>query len=541
MTVAVDLGSGAVKVADAGDAQVRFERPIDPELAARVGTTVPLVRRDGNLLTTQAPHDAYVREVAAAIDGTSSDSVAIVAPDWWTRRAREVVTQTLQAHTTGPFQLVSPAVAAITASRERHRLPATVAVLDIGAESSSATVLTEVDGVHRVAGRPGVLHGQAGNDIDRRLMQHVLGWLSAAGHVYEPTDPKVAPAGGALLAQVKAAKERLSSRPAATLTPGLPGATAELRLVRSEFDEVIRGTVDAIVAMLRTSIGTNAPEGVGAVLLIGGSVSIPLVTQVISVQLGLPVVLDDDPATLAVRGAATITPPPVTKERRGWRRRRRRKAAAGRTVLDLDSAPAPDTEPLPDPPPNRAVAPSPGRRKKTTTAPPATPTAKPKPKAKTKAKGKATAKAKAKPADGTDAAAPEAKSSTAAPSKGTRKKSSPSQGARRATAPPVPADAPEPAHIVVEAGAGSSRQSARWTAEPEANGWDSARHTWVDGKGRFQLRVNDHDYEVDLGKELASASVTLLLMGMHVFVTASGSGAVLRDLHLNPDHDFRPE
>jgi hypothetical protein len=35
--------------------------------------------------------------------------------------------------------------------------------------------------------------------------------------------------------------------------------------------------------------------------------------------------------------------------------------------------------------------------------------------------------------------------------------------------------------------------------------------------------------------------VTVLLVGLHVFVTASGTGVVLRELRLNPDDDYRPE
>ena len=44
-----------------------------------------------------------------------------------------------------------------------------------------------------------------------------------------------------------------------------------------------------------------------------------------------------------------------------------------------------------------------------------------------------------------------------------------------------------------------------------------------------------------MGTELASTSVTLLLIGLHVFVTLSENGELLRELQLNPEHDFRPE
>jgi actin-like ATPase involved in cell morphogenesis len=505
MTVAVDLGSDAVKVAAGDGSPVLLEHPIDPELAARVGTTVPLIRRNGSLVIMQTPHDAYVRAVATALDGKAAESVAVVAPDWWSKRAREVVEQTLKAHASGPFQLVSPAVAAIGASGENHRLPTTVAVLDIGAESSSATVVSAADGVLRVVGHPAVLHGRAGNDIDRRLMQHVLGWLRTGGG-YE-TDATLAEAGESLLTQVKAAKERLSTRPAATVKPDIAGSH-ELRLVRSEFDEVARETVDAIVAMLKACIETNAEEA-EAVLLTGGSVSIPLVTQVISVQVGLPVVLDNDPATLAVRGAATTEMPAAPKRRR-WRLRHRRAGSAGH-VFDLDDAPTPDSQPLPDSLPNPPPGPSPKHRVEATAA------------------------------DESDETAPESEVREAPAGNGTAPRLG---GFIERSRREGEAARPElgPVHLVVEKGdSPSSGRTVRWTSSPEDTGWDSARHGHVDGEGQFRIRVNDRDYDVDMGTELASTPVTVLLVGLHVFVTASGSGAVLRELRLNPDDDYRPE
>ena len=539
MTIAVDLGSGAVKIAGGADSPVLLVDPVDPELAARVGTTVPLIRRDGSLVITQAPHDAYVRAVATALDGTAAESVAIVAPDWWAKRARDVVKQTFEAHASGPFQLVSPAVAAISASRRGHRLPTTVAVLDIGAESTSTTVLTEVDGVHRLVGRAAVLHGQAGNEIDRRLMHHVLGWLRADGHDYEPTDSEIAAAGQSLLKQVKTAKERLSTRPAATLKPYLPGANVELRLVRSEFDEVARGTVDAIVAMLKASIGTGDSEGAEAVLLIGGSVSIPLVTQVISVELGLPVILDDDPATLAVRGAATIEMPVVPK--RKGRRRRHRRAGAAVNVFDLNNAPGAHTEPyldLPNPAPGPSPEPVAAKTTSATMAAKATKTAKSTKTAKTAKSTKSTRATKS--TDG--AAEPDARADPVGNRTPERLGSFIEMSRRDAAAASPESAPPEPVHLVVDTGdAAWTSRTARWTSASEGSGWSSARRTYVGDEGQFRLRVNDRDFDMDMGAELASTSVTVLLIGLHVFVTLSETGELLREFQLNPEHDFRPE
>ena len=95
---------------------------------------------------------------------------------------------------------------------------------------------------------------------------------------------------------------------------------------------------------------------------------------------------------------------------------------------------------------------------------------------------------------------------------------------------------------MVEAGHATGRsRSARWASAPEGPEWESARHTRVDDEGQIRIRVNDRDYEVDVGPELASVTVTMLLIGLHVFVTAAETGELLREWKLNPEHDFRPE
>lgn len=494
MTVAVDLGSASVKVAVDARSEVRLVPPIDPELTARVGTTVPVVRREGLLVTTQTPHEAYVRELASAVDGLDAERVAIVAPDWWTRRARTMVEEAL--HGPGRFELVSPAVCAARAAGAGRRLPTVVAVLDVGAESSSTTIVAADDGGHHVVGRPSVLHGQAGNHIDRRLMQHVLGWLSNDIQGYEPTDAEIAAAGRSLQDQVKAAKELLSVRPVATVTPDLPGSNVELRLVRSEFDEVIRETVDAIVGMLKANLLVNAPDGVGAVLLTGGSVSIPLLPQVISAELGLPVILEKEPSTLAVRGATTVELPEPEK-RRGLFRRQRAAGPGGTGPID---APKPHVEPYVD----TLVKPSSG------------------PKSVTAGRHVATG--------------PAAEAGIAEPTPDTFLDIS-----RRQAESVRLETGKESVHLVVETEPGPrARPTSRWaSASATESSWNSSRQVHVDDRGHFTLRVNERDHDIDMGVGLASSSLTLILMGLHVFVTVTETGELVRDIVLD-SNDFSP-
>jgi hypothetical protein len=114
---------------------------------------------------------------------------------------------------------------------------------------------------------------------------------------------------------------------------------------------------------------------------------------------------------------------------------------------------------------------------------------------------------------------------------------------RRQAAATQSVPALEPVHLVVETDDSSrSSLSTRWASAPEADSsWEGARRVYVDDQGQFPLTVNDRVYEIDMGTELASTSLSLLLIGLHVFVTLSENGQLLRELHLNPDHDFRPE
>ena len=108
---------------------------------------------------------------------------------------------------------------------------------------------------------------------------------------------------------------------------------------------------------------------------------------------------------------------------------------------------------------------------------------------------------------------------------------------------PSPESAPpEPVHLVVETGDRTVDEPAR-PLDLSIRGIRVEQRTthYVDDEGQFRLRVNDRDYDMDLGTELASTSVTVLLIGRHVFVTLSENGELLRELLLNPEHEFRPE
>ena len=335
----VDVGASVIKVATA-DADATRSRAVPrdydlPELLARIGTRVPHVRRAGDRVVTRRVEELFVHEVVQAlrrvsgVDPTAHSGITIIAPTWWTPRARAAAREALETAGLGATTFVNGAVAAVEGFRTGgESMPATVAVLDLGAHSCSAAVVTGCQaGEARLVGEPSVVHGRGGRDLDARLLHHVLDGLRGHGLSVDRDDPDAVAAARVLLDECRLAKEALSVRPVVTVEPRMLGAASQFRLVRAEHDDVARPATQDIVQVLRECLGATELE-VEAVLLVGGGAPIPIVTQQISVELGLPVLLDNDPSTLAVRGAArrafggaTASRPP---RRRGWLSRRKR-------------------------------------------------------------------------------------------------------------------------------------------------------------------------------------------------------------------------
>jgi molecular chaperone DnaK len=90
-----------------------------------------------------------------------------------------------------------------------------------------------------------------------------------------------------------------------------------VRMVRSEFESMVRDSLEDTVDALRRAVrsaGINEHE-VDSVLLVGGSSRIPLVAQLVSAEFGRPIAVDADPkasiALGAARMAAARIPAPV--------------------------------------------------------------------------------------------------------------------------------------------------------------------------------------------------------------------------------------
>lgn len=291
VTAAVgDDGAVALVPAD-GTARLR-------PLLARVGDEVP-VYAGGRAVPAAdlvAAAVVRVRERAAEQAGRPDAWTVVTVPPSWAGHRWAVLAAALAEAGVPRFSLVSSAVAAVSAHVAAGDLPAepTVAVYDLGAGALDTAVVGPMadQPLAHLAGPPAPLPW-GGRDVDDAVVAHVAGCLDT---------PAADPA--ELRAACVAAKEALSTATVVQVrTAGGP-----VRLTREELDEVLAEPAQRSAAVLAATVaaaGLRAAD-LDAVVLAGGGVRVPLVAEVLSGELGRPLVVGADPALTAALGAATL-------------------------------------------------------------------------------------------------------------------------------------------------------------------------------------------------------------------------------------------
>ena len=136
-----------------------------------------------------------------------------------------------------------------------------------------------------------------------------------------------------------AAKELLSIDTEATITVQAAGRRTRIRLVRSEFEELIRDAIEDTVDATRRAINSAglALQDIDAIVLVGGSSRIPLVAQLISAEFSLPIVVDASPEASTSLGAAWFAR--AACRTKSAPRRTPRAAGDCRTAVELVAGP----------------------------------------------------------------------------------------------------------------------------------------------------------------------------------------------------------
>ncbi len=292
------------------------------EFKRRIGDDTPLLVGG----RPYAAHDLAAMMVRWVVDrvtereGGPPDQIAITHPAAWGPYKKELLSRALDAvglH--GLTFLAEPEAAAVSyAAQERVEAGTTIAVYDLGGGTFDAAVVRKTGtGSFTLLGSAEGLEQLGGADFDEAVFAHVQSALArpdTAGTPWDDLDiedPNVLGGLVRLRRECVEAKEALSADIEVSIPVLLPGVSAHVRLVRSEFEDMIRpaleDTVDSLSHAIDSADLTSAD--LGAVLLVGGSSRVPLVSQLVSARLGCPVVVDADPKTTIALGAALSMAP----------------------------------------------------------------------------------------------------------------------------------------------------------------------------------------------------------------------------------------
>ena len=280
------------------------------EFKRRVGDSTPVLLAGSpfsaehliaNLLRT-------VVEQTTSVEGGRPDRVAVTHPANWGFYKIDLLTQAVRLADLPPADLLTePEAAAIYySSGERVDPGETVAVYDLGGGTFDAAVLRRTDVGFEILGEPEGIERLGGIDFDEAVFAHVRACLGDAFEQLDADDPVAMTAVARLREDCVAAKEALSHDTDVTIAVVLPTVQTEVRLRRSEFEDMIRPAVTETIGSLRRALRSAdvSPSDVKAVLLVGGTSRIPLVAQLVTEELGRPVAVDAHPKHAVALGAA---------------------------------------------------------------------------------------------------------------------------------------------------------------------------------------------------------------------------------------------
>jgi molecular chaperone DnaK len=313
--------SGQLLVGDAAERRaVTHPDRVIREFKRRLGDTVPLVVGGQSHRPEQIAAGVvrWVVDRVAEREGSSAQAIAVTHPASWGPYKQALLGDALASvGLTDVTFLTEPAAAAAHyASQARTEPGSTVAVYDLGGGTFDAAVVRKTDEESfEVLGMPQGIDQLGGVDFDEAVFAHLRAGVDMPP--LDPSDPDVLAAVARVRRECTEAKEALSSDTEVTIPLLLPQLQTRVRMVRSEFESMVRDSLEDTVDALRRAVESAGirEQEVDSVLLVGGSSRIPLVAQLVSAEFGRPIVIDADPkasiALGAARMAAARVAPPV--------------------------------------------------------------------------------------------------------------------------------------------------------------------------------------------------------------------------------------
>jgi molecular chaperone DnaK (HSP70) len=302
-------GDVAERRATTHPAAREVRRRLGDPAPVRLGpTSYPVVALLGALL------QAVARSVVDA-EGRPPRRVALTHPAHWGRYRRDLLAGSAASAGLPAARLVPEPVAVVHhllaadgAASGPLREGGVVAVYDLGGGTFDATVVRRTAGGPEILGRPESIERLGGVDFDEAVLSYVDEFAGGALAGLDLCDPGTATAVARLRQECVAAKEVLSADSETTVPVLLPGRHFEVPLTRASFEDMIRSAVGATVTALTRTVESAGlhPADLSCVLLTGGSSRIPLVRELVSRELGRPVVDAVHPKHAVALGAASL-------------------------------------------------------------------------------------------------------------------------------------------------------------------------------------------------------------------------------------------
>jgi molecular chaperone DnaK (HSP70) len=286
----------------------------------RIGDDVPLL-----LGGEPCPPETLVAELAtwavhhvAAREGAFAEAVVLSHPAGWGPHRRDLLYRALWALDLRTVTLLPRTVTVAESHAARGFPGTTAAVYALGGNTfEAAMVRRNARGRYETFGLPQGLESLGGTDFDEALAEHVRAALGSGA----------VPQG--LAAECERVKRELTIGTEADVMLTLPGGPARVPVTRAQFEDLIRPAVRATVDLLVRTVHSAGltPAQLDGVLLAGGSARIPLVSELLTAALPVPVEVEPDPQLTAATGAAL---------------------AAGQVVSPRPRRPAPAAAPVSD-------------------------------------------------------------------------------------------------------------------------------------------------------------------------------------------------
>jgi len=278
----------------------------------RLGDPTP-VRMGGESRRATELLAVLLREVLRVVtesEGTPPERVLLTHPANWGPFRRGVFEDVaIGAGLVDTPTVTEPEAAAAHYARSKNLTEGQVmAVYDLGGGTFDVTVLRAHPDNVEILGVPEGIERLGGIDFDEALVAHLDHVSDGALTNLDANDSRAAVALARVRQDCVLAKENLSLDAETVIPVFLPDRNFDVTVTRDKFEELIRGHVESTIGALeRTLRSAQISAGdIDAVLLVGGSSRIPLVTKMLTNSLGRPVVVDTHPKYAVALGAATL-------------------------------------------------------------------------------------------------------------------------------------------------------------------------------------------------------------------------------------------